>query len=98
MRLLPLPSPISTFSLVFPLLSSVFLALPAQSAILAIDYGTEWMKASLISPGVPFDVLLNRDSKRKIPSVVAWKGGDRLRGGDVGGVVSELSIRVMLLF
>lgn len=27
--------------------------------LLAIDYGTEWIKASLVKPGVPFDVLLN---------------------------------------
>jgi hypoxia up-regulated 1 len=27
--------------------------------VLAIDYGTEWMKVSLVKAGVPFDVLLN---------------------------------------
>lgn len=29
------------------------------AGLLAIDYGTEWMKVSLVKPGVPFDVLLN---------------------------------------
>lgn len=61
----------------------------ASAAILAIDYGTEWIKASLMKPGVPFDVLLNRDSKRKIQSSVAWKGDDRLFGSDAFNIVSE---------
>jgi hypoxia up-regulated 1 len=35
------------------------LHLAYAGGILAIDYGTEWMKVSLVKPGVPFDVLLN---------------------------------------
>ncbi|CAK9786928.1 actin-like ATPase domain-containing protein [Cutaneotrichosporon oleaginosum] len=55
--------------------------LPAVSAaILAIDYGADFTKLSLVKPGVPFDVLLDRDSKRKIPSVVSWKREDRVVG------------------
>ncbi|KAL7419623.1 lumenal Hsp70 protein [Cryptotrichosporon argae] len=57
------------------------LALPsALAAILAIDYGAEFTKLSLVKPGVPFDVLLDRDSKRKISSVVTWKRDDRVFG------------------
>ncbi|KAJ1302977.1 hypothetical protein OPQ81_003269 [Rhizoctonia solani] len=40
------------------------------------------MKVALMKPGVPFDVVLDRDSKRKIASVVGWKGEDRLFGQD----------------
>jgi hypoxia up-regulated 1 len=55
--------------------------LPAVSAaILAIDYGADFTKLSLVKPGVPFDILLDRDSKRKIPSVVSWKREDRVVG------------------
>ena len=61
-------------------------------AILAIDYGTEWTKASLIKPGVPFDVLLDRDSKRKIHSTVAWKVEDRLFGSDAFNIVSIVTL------
>ncbi|EEB86985.1 hypothetical protein MPER_15875, partial [Moniliophthora perniciosa FA553] len=63
-------------SLLSLLPSSVF------GAVLAIDYGSDWIKASLMKPGVPFDVLLNKDSKRKIQASVAWKKSDRLFGGD----------------
>lgn len=66
------------------------LALVPQStyaSVLAIDYGTDWIKASLMKPGVPFDVLLNKDSKRKIQSAVGWKHSDRLFGGDAANMV-----------
>lgn len=42
------------------LLSLFAFASAAHAAgVLAIDYGTEWMKVSLLKPGIPFDVLLN---------------------------------------
>lgn len=54
----------------------------ALGSVLAIDYGSDFIKASLMKPGVPFDVLLNKDSKRKINSVTAFKQGERLYGAD----------------
>lgn len=62
----------------------------AFASILAIDYGTEWMKVSLVKPGLPFDVLLNHDSKRKIQSSVGWKNNDRLFGSDAFNIVRFL--------
>ena len=59
------------------------------ASLLAIDYGSEWIKASLMKPGVPFDVLLNKDSKRKIQSSVGWKNDDRLFGSDAYNLVSN---------
>lgn len=61
----------------------------AFASVLAIDYGTDWIKASLMKPGVPFDVLLNKDSKRKIQSSVGWKKNDRLFGTDAFNLVSR---------
>ncbi|KAK7039209.1 lumenal Hsp70 protein [Paramarasmius palmivorus] len=58
-------------------------------AVLAIDYGSNWIKASLMKPGVPFDVLLNKDSKRKIQASVAWKRTDRLFGTDAFNIASR---------
>ncbi|KAF9221713.1 actin-like ATPase domain-containing protein [Gyrodon lividus] len=59
------------------------------AAVLAIDYGSDWIKASLVKPGLPFDVLLNKDSKRKIQSSVAWKRDDRLFGADAANLASR---------
>ncbi|KAG8809977.1 lumenal Hsp70 protein, partial [Serendipita sp. 401] len=56
------------------------------ASVLAIDYGTDFTKVSLMKPGMPFDVILNRDSKRKIASSVAWKGEERLFGADATNI------------
>ncbi|KAH8112056.1 actin-like ATPase domain-containing protein [Phellopilus nigrolimitatus] len=71
-------------------ISLFWLSQAASAAVLAIDYGSEWIKASLMKPGVPFDVLLNRDSKRKIMSSVAWKGDDRLFGSDAFNIATRV--------
>jgi hypoxia up-regulated 1 len=64
----------------------------AFASVLAIDYGSDWIKASLMKPGVPFDILLNKDSKRKIQSSVGWKKSDRLFGSDAYNIVCGFSI------
>lgn len=58
-----------------------------RASVLAIDYGADFTKVSLMKPGVPFDVVLDRDSKRKIASSVAWKGEERLFGSDAVNIV-----------
>ncbi|ODO10822.1 hypothetical protein I350_01420 [Cryptococcus amylolentus CBS 6273] len=60
----------------------LLLAPAIRAAILAIDYGAEFTKLSLIKPGVPFDVVLDKDSKRKISSVVGWKRDERVFGAE----------------
>ncbi|KAG2214044.1 hypothetical protein INT46_004959 [Mucor plumbeus] len=49
---------------------------------MSIDYGTEWFKVGLIKPGMPLDVALNKDSKRKTQSVVTIRHNERIYGGD----------------
>ena len=63
-------------------LFSIFLfsSTALATTVLAIDYGSDFIKASLIKPATPFDVLLDKDSKRKICYSVAWKNGERLFG------------------
>ncbi|BGP19879.1 hypothetical protein JCM10213_008647 [Rhodosporidiobolus nylandii] len=69
------------------------LALSASSAaansLLAIDYGTDAFKASLVKPGVPFDVLLTKEGKRKTPSMVSFRGEDRFVGGDAAALATR---------
>lgn len=53
----------------------VLLASPSSAiGVVSIDYGTEWIKAALVKPGMPFDLVLGRDSKRKVQASVAFKG------------------------
>ena len=58
-------------SLLFLLAST---ASAASSAVLGIDLGTEYIKAALVKPGVPLDIVLTKDSKRKETAAVAFKG------------------------
>lgn len=76
------------------LLTLLFVLRPlARAAVLAIDYGAEFTKLSLVKPGAPLDVVLDRDSKRKIQSVVGWKREDRVFGQEGKMAVSVVEVR-----
>lgn len=63
----------------------------ALAAVIAIDYGTEWTKAALVKPGIPLEIVLTKDTKRKEQSVIAFKGQERLYGGDAANMVCRRS-------
>ncbi|XP_045499638.1 hypoxia up-regulated protein 1 [Colias croceus] len=52
------------------------------AAVISIDFGSEWMKIGIVSPGVPMEIVLNKESKRKTPAVVAFRDGVRTFGED----------------
>lgn len=43
------------------------------SAVIGIDVGTEYLKAALVKPGIPLEIVLTKDSKRKEAAAVAFK-------------------------
>ncbi|KAL1892699.1 lumenal Hsp70 protein [Ceratocystis pirilliformis] len=45
----------------------------AASAVIGIDLGTEFIKASLVKPGIPLEIVLTKDSRRKETSCIAFK-------------------------
>lgn len=45
----------------------------AASAVLGIDLGTEYIKAALVKPGIPLEIVLTKDSKRKETAAIAFK-------------------------
>lgn len=58
------------------LLSAIFLFSAhvfAVSAVLGVDLGTEYIKATLVKPGIPLEIVLTKDSRRKETSAVAFK-------------------------
>ncbi|GAD94336.1 Hsp70 family chaperone Lhs1/Orp150, putative [Paecilomyces variotii No. 5] len=81
-------------TVIFPfLLFLVCFPAPAAavgSAVLGIDLGTEYIKATLVKPGIPLEIVLTKDSKRKESAAVAFKPGregnapfpERFYGGD----------------
>ncbi|KAI8889869.1 HSP70-domain-containing protein [Backusella circina FSU 941] len=63
------------------LIALIFLPI-YHAAVMSIDYGVEWFKVGLIKPGMPLDVALNKDSKRKTQSVVTIRNHERIFGSD----------------
>ncbi|EPS25479.1 hypothetical protein PDE_00412 [Penicillium oxalicum 114-2] len=45
----------------------------AGSAVLGVDVGTEYFKATLVKPGIPLEIVLSKDSKRKESAAIAFK-------------------------
>jgi hypoxia up-regulated 1 len=85
------PSFLSLLPLIVLLLFST--SALAASAVLGIDLGTEYLKAVLVKPGTPLEIVLTKDSKRKEAAAVAFKPSraqttdpeafpERLFGGD----------------
>ncbi|XP_072094262.1 hypoxia up-regulated protein 1 isoform X3 [Mobula birostris] len=57
------------------------LALHAESvAVMSVDLGSEWMKIAIVKPGVPMEIVLNKESRRKTPVAVSLKENERLFG------------------
>ncbi|KAM7349563.1 hypoxia up-regulated Grp170 co-chaperone protein [Cochliomyia hominivorax] len=53
-----------------------------SAAVMSVDLGSEWMKVGIVSPGVPMEIALNRESKRKTPVTLAFRDGVRTFGED----------------
>ncbi|XP_066138858.1 hypoxia up-regulated protein 1 [Euwallacea fornicatus] len=68
------------------LLSVILTALSIQYAsslaVMSVDLGSEWMKVGIVSPGVPMEIALNKESKRKTPAVISFRDNARLFGED----------------
>ena len=46
-------------------------------------------QVSLVKPGVPMEIVLNRESKRKTASIVSLRSGERFFGEDAGALVRD---------
>uniref|UniRef100_A0A8C0GYJ9 Hypoxia up-regulated protein 1 n=1 Tax=Chelonoidis abingdonii TaxID=106734 RepID=A0A8C0GYJ9_CHEAB len=75
-----------------PLWSLTFLllaCLPSETdalAVMSVDLGSESMKIAIVKPGVPMEIVLNKESQRKTPVTVALKENERLFGDSAMGM------------
>jgi len=53
---------------------------------MSIDLGSEWMKIAVAAPGVPMEIVLNKESKRKTPVAVSFRNEERTFGEDAFAV------------
>ncbi|TQS37604.1 hypothetical protein Golomagni_01917 [Golovinomyces magnicellulatus] len=51
------------------------------SAVIGVDLGTEYIKATLVKPGIPLDIVLTKDSRRKEASAIAFKPEKTIKSG-----------------
>merc|ERR1712141_196389 len=51
-------------------------------AIMGLDLGEEFFKVAIVKPGVPMEIALNKESKRKTSVAVYFRNGERLLGAD----------------
>ncbi|KAK2882601.1 hypothetical protein FQN49_000173 [Arthroderma sp. PD_2] len=83
-------------SILFAVLPAVAAA-PVGSGVIGIDLGTEYIKAVLVKPGIPLEIVLTKDSKRKEAAVVAFKPAreasptfpERFYGGDASSLAAR---------
>ncbi|XP_048257945.1 hypoxia up-regulated protein 1-like isoform X2 [Haliotis rufescens] len=54
-----------------------FIGLTAGVAVMSIDLGAEFMKIAIVKPGVPMEIVTNRESSRKTRTLVAFRDGER---------------------
>ena len=44
---------------------------------MSVDLGSQFLKIGLVKPGVPMEIVLNKESHRKTPNIVAIRHGER---------------------
>jgi hypoxia up-regulated 1 len=49
---------------------------------MSIDLGSEYLKLALVKPGVPMEIVLNRESQRKTPFALTIKQEERFFGSE----------------
>ena len=52
----------------------------ANIAAMSIDLGSQFIKIGLVKPGVPMEVILNKESRRKTPNILGLRNGERSFG------------------
>ena len=84
-----------------PRLYQVFLAvaavaqLAAAAPLMAIDFGGEFIKVSVVKPGrTPISIVPNEMSKRRTSAAVAFVNGDRLLGEEAAALAVRYPDRV----
>uniref|UniRef100_A0A1L8DU22 Hypoxia up-regulated protein 1 n=1 Tax=Nyssomyia neivai TaxID=330878 RepID=A0A1L8DU22_9DIPT len=56
------------------------------AAVMSVDLGSEYMKVAVVSPGVPMEIALNTESKRKTATMLAFRDGVRIFGEDAQNI------------
>ncbi|RCN44627.1 DnaK family protein [Ancylostoma caninum] len=75
-----------TLSLTAVLLALMSTPVDSSFGAMSIDLGTQFLKVGLVKPGVPMEIVLNKESQRKTPNVLSIRNGERLFGDAAQGL------------
>ncbi|CAN2387882.1 regulation of endoplasmic reticulum stress-induced neuron intrinsic apoptotic signaling pathway [Pristimantis euphronides] len=79
-----------TLCALFSVVLVILLPSPTESvAVMSVDLGSEWMKIAIVKPGVPMEIVLNKESRRKTPCAVTLKDNERLFGDSAAGMAAK---------
>ena len=56
---------------------------------MSIDFGSQFIKIGLVKPGIPMEIVLNKESRRKTPNVLSIRNGERLFAEAAAALVKE---------
>ena len=74
----------STVMLLKVLIFVLFAAKVAESvAVMSIDLGAEFLKIAIVKPGVPMEIVLNKESRRKTPLAVSLRSSSDREFGEM---------------
>ncbi|KAL6733177.1 hypothetical protein Aduo_003847 [Ancylostoma duodenale] len=75
-----------TLSLAAVLLTLMSAPVGSSFGAMSIDLGSQFLKVGLVKPGVPMEIVLNKESQRKTPNVLSIRNGERLFGDAAQGL------------
>ncbi|KAJ1346061.1 hypothetical protein KIN20_000742 [Parelaphostrongylus tenuis] len=67
-------------SVVVVLATVIIPTIDAAFGAMSIDMGSQFLKVGIIKPGMPMEIVLNKESQRKTPSVLSIRNDERLFG------------------
>lgn len=67
-----------------------------SNALLGVDLGSEWIRVSLVKPGIPMEIVINKESNRRTPLAVLLLDDERLIGNQCCTLLCYM-MRIMLL-
>ena len=88
--LLPLLLVVVLFSFLSPLQSAPTPTPKSRPVPISIDFGSEYIKVSSVRPGAgAYHIVVDEQSKRKVPAVIAFEGGERHFGNGATGLTTR---------
>uniref|UniRef100_A0AAJ7UHM9 Hypoxia up-regulated protein 1 n=1 Tax=Petromyzon marinus TaxID=7757 RepID=A0AAJ7UHM9_PETMA len=82
-------NPLRLMVLLVPALTLMHTHSSDAVAVMSVDLGSAWMKIGIVKPGVPMEIVLNKESRRKTPLCVYLKNGERLFGENALAMVMK---------